>query len=154
MMYLQSHGSLIVFVLLTSLAIAPLAAGEPAYTASRVPAGAKVYIVPMQNDLDGFIAPEIVKQKLPLVVVMDEKDADFILTGASLKADDKWYHTIFGGKDKNEGNVRLLSVKDKQMVWAGEAGDRSLWLGGWKRGGERKVADRIVAQMKKDLFHR
>jgi hypothetical protein len=38
------------------------------------------------------------------------------------------------------------------MVWAGEAGDRSLWYGGWKRGGERKVAERIVRQMKKDLF--
>ncbi len=38
------------------------------------------------------------------------------------------------------------------MVWAGEAGDRSMWYGSWKRGGERKIADRIVSKMKKDLF--
>jgi hypothetical protein len=40
------------------------------------------------------------------------------------------------------------------MVWAGGAGDRSLWWGGYRRGGERKVADRIAKEMKKALFSR
>jgi hypothetical protein len=43
-------------------------------------------------------------------------------------------------------------VKYKTLVWAGGAGDRSLFLGGWSRGGQSKVADRIVNKMKKDLF--
>ena len=119
-----------------------------------VPKGSKLFISPMEGNLDGFISSEIIKQKIPVTVVTDEKDADFVLAGASVKADDKWYHAVFGGKDKNEGNVRLLSVKDKTMVWAGEAGDRSLMWGGWRRGGERKVADRIVKRMKDDLFRR
>jgi len=106
----------------------------------------------MEGNLNGFIAPEILKKKIPFVLVTDENDAEFILSGASIKADDKWYNTIFGGKDKNEGNVQLISVRDKQMVWAGEAGDRSLWWGGMRRGGQRKVADRIAKQLKKDLF--
>jgi hypothetical protein len=106
----------------------------------------------MEGQLDGFIASEVIKQKLPIAIVLDDKDADFVLAGASIKADDKWYHVIFGGKDKNEGNVRLLDFKTRTMVWAGEAGDRSLWYGGFRRGGERKVAERIVKQMKKDLF--
>lgn len=107
-----------------------------------------------RGTLHGFIAPEIIKKKVPLVVITDEKDAEYILTGASIKGDDKWYHSVFGGKDKSEGNVQLVSVKDKQMVWAGEAGDRSMWWGGLRRGGQRKVADRIVKQMKKDLFEK
>jgi hypothetical protein len=123
-------------------------------SAERIASGAKVLIAPMENGLDGFIAPEIIKKKIPVIVVTDEKDADYVLSGASIKADDKWYNTVFGGKDKNEGNVRLLDVRNKQMVWAGEAGDRSLWYGGLRRGGQRKVADRIVEQMKKDLFKR
>jgi len=114
--------------------------------------GAKMYIAPMQGDLHPFIAAEIVKKKLPVVVVMEEKEADYILAGASIKGDDKWYHTVFGGKDKNEGSVQLISVKEKKLVWAGEAGDRSLWWGNLKRGGQRKVADRIVNKMKNDLF--
>jgi hypothetical protein len=106
----------------------------------------------MEGNLQGFIAPEILKKRIPLVLVTDEKDAEFILTGVSIKGDDHWYNAVWGGKDKNEGNVQLISVKDKQIVWAGEAGDRSLLWGGFKRGGQRKVADRIAQQMKKDLF--
>lgn len=138
------------FVLLLAWSSICIAGDVPATT--KVPSGSKVFIASMDGNLQGFIAPEIIKKKLPLIVVTEEKDADFILTGASIKADDKWYNTVFGGKDKNEGNVQLISVKDHQMVWAAEAGDRSLWWGGIRRGGQRKVADRIVKQMKEDLF--
>jgi len=41
---------------------------------SKIPAGSKIFIAPMEGSLDGFIAPEIIKKKLPLVVVTDEKD--------------------------------------------------------------------------------
>jgi hypothetical protein len=106
----------------------------------------------MQGELHPFLAAEIIKKKIPVIVVTEEKDAEFILTGASIKGDDKWYHSVFGGKDKNEGSVQLISVKGKTLVWAGEAGDRSMLWGGWARGGQRKVADRIISKMKKDLF--
>lgn len=134
-------------ILLTFLLSASVAMSQP-----KVPANSKVFIAPMEGNLHGFIAPEMIKKKLPLTLVTDEKDAEFILTGASIKGDDRWYHTVFGGKDKNEGNVQLISVKDKTMVWAGEAGDRSMLWGGLRRGGQRKVADRIVKKLKEDLF--
>jgi hypothetical protein len=105
-------------------------------------ADAKVFIEPMQGDLHPFIAAEIVKKKLPFVIVMERKNADYIIAGSFIKGDD----------NKNQGNVQLLNVKDKTLVWAGEAGDRSMFLGGWSRGGQSKVADRIVNKMKKDLF--
>lgn len=118
----------------------------------KVPVGAKVFVSKMENDLDGFLTTEIIKKKIPFTLVTDEKEAEFILVGASIKGDDKWYHTVFGGKDKNEGNVQIVSVKEKSIVWAGEAGDRSLLWGSFRRGGQRKVADRIASKMKKDLF--
>src|SRR5215475_6361376 len=104
--------------------------------------GAKIFIEPMQGDLHPFIAAEIVKKKLPVVIVMERKNADYILAGSFIKGDD----------NKNQGNVQLLNVKDKTLVWAGEAGDRSMFLGGWSRGGQSKVADRIINKMKNDLF--
>lgn len=121
-------------------------------SAGKVPAGSKIFIAEMKGELHTFLVAEVLKAKLPLTVVTDDKTADFILTGASVAADDKWYHSVFGGKDKNEGSAQMISVRDKSIVWAGEAGDRSLWAGGWKRGGQRKVAERLVKQMKKDLF--
>jgi len=115
-------------------------------------AGAKIFIAPMQGDLHPFIAAEIVKKKLPVVVVTEKEKAEYILAGSFIKGDGKWYRTVFGVTDKNEGGVQLLNVKDKTLVWAGGAGDRSLFLGVWSQGGQSKVADRIVNKMRKDLF--
>lgn len=113
--------------------------------------GSRVFIAPMEGNLDGFIAAEIIKQHVPMQVVTDEKDADFVLVGLSLKENNLWYNVIFDRfKDRNEGNVRLLDVKNKTMVWAGEAGDRSLFFAEWRRGGERKIAQRIADRMKKE----
>ena len=47
----------------------------------------------MENNLDGLIASEILKQRVPMVIVVEEREADYIITVASIKADDKWYHT-------------------------------------------------------------
>ena len=129
-----------------------LAGWTEAMAQSKVPPESKIFVAKMEGGLDGFITTEMLKQKLPVTIVTEDKDAEYVLTGVSIKADDKWYHTVFNGKDKNEGNVQLMSVKDKALVWAGEAGDRSLMWGSMKRGGQRKVADRIVSKMKKDLF--
>jgi hypothetical protein len=42
----------------------------------------------MEGKLDGFIAAEIIKEHLPVHIVLDDKDADLILVGQSLKEDD------------------------------------------------------------------
>jgi len=46
-----------------------------------------------------------------------------------------------------------VSIVDKAgtVLWASEAGDRSLLLGPIKRGGPRKVADRLVHNLKKSM---
>jgi hypothetical protein len=114
--------------------------------------GAKIFIEPMQGDLHPFIAAEIVKKKLPLVVVTERKNAEYILAGSFIKGDDKRDRTASGVTDKNQGSVQLINLKDKTLVWAGGADDRSMFLGGWSRGGQSKVADRIINTMKNDLF--
>ncbi len=129
----------IVVPLLLALILSFSALAQEGSTA-KVPEGSKVFIAEMQGGLHTFIAAEIVKKKVPVTVVTEESAADFILTGGSIRADDKWYHTVFGGKDKNEGSVQMISVKDKVMVWAGEAGDRSLlWAAGLAADSERSL---------------
>lgn len=125
----------------------------PAISASErasSPIGAKFYVAPMPEGFDGFISAEILKRRLPITVVADEHAADFIITGGTNKGVHKWYDTVFGSgyeRDRNQGNIRVIRIKDRTVVWAGEAGDRSLWFGAWKKGGQRKVADRIVGKM-------
>ena len=59
---------------------------------------------------------------------------------------------IFGGKDKYEAECKLVSADGKTLIWAAEAGDRSLLFGAFKRGGQRKLAERLATRMNKDLF--
>jgi hypothetical protein len=115
----------------------------------------RVYISPMIGELDGFIAAEIVKQRLPMRVVLDEKDAQLELTGLSI--------TEQKTPDKHIGNVRLLDLRNGTMIWAGEAGDRSVSFNYFygvdivfsdrRRKGLRKIAERIVERMKKESFN-
>lgn len=119
----------------------------------RIPDGSRIFISEMEGNLHSYIASEITKKKLPVIVVTDEKEADYVISGATLKGDNKWYHTVLGtGKDKNEGNIQVASVKERTVIWAGEAGDRSMLWGRFSRGGKSKVASRLVSKMKKELF--
>jgi hypothetical protein len=147
--------TVIVFVLLVTF-VAVLAQENSKATLAtthRIPDGSRIFISEMEGGLNTYIASEITKKKLPVVIVMDEKEAEYIISGATLKGDNKWYHTVFGtGKDKNEGNIQVVSVRDRTVIWAGEAGDRSMMWGRLARGGKSKVASRLVSKMKKHLF--
>jgi hypothetical protein len=67
----------------------PSRSGRPATSPSltqTLPLVPKLYINQMEGQLDGFIAAELVKQRLNLLVVVNEGDADLALTGLSMIA--------------------------------------------------------------------
>jgi hypothetical protein len=115
---------------------------------------ARFYVAPMEEGFDGLIAALMIEKKLPISVVADENLADFIVVGGTNKGVHKWYDTVFTGyeRDRAQGNIRIIRVRDKTIVWAAQKGDRSLWWGPLKKGGKRKVAERLVNEMKSDLF--
>lgn len=114
---------------------------------------AKVYIVPMEEGFDTFIAAALIKNKVPVTITTVESEAEFIITGQAVKGQNKWYDTVFGAeRDRNQGSIKLLKVSDKSIVWAASAGDRSVWWGAMKRGGQSKVANRLARQLKKEYF--
>jgi hypothetical protein len=121
----------------------------------RIADGSRVFVAPMEGGLNTFITAELVKERLPITIVTDEANADYIITGAALRGEDRWYHTVFGsGRDRTEGSIQIVSVQSRSVIWAGEAGDRSLFWGNLRRGGRRRVANRLVDQMERDLFAR
>jgi hypothetical protein len=111
----------------------------------------KIFVDKLPHDLDQYIRAEVIKQKAPFKIVLDEKEADAILTGT---ADiDKRVGTQITGRylglsDTATASVSLVSADRKQLLWAGEAGDRSLLFSIMRRGGERKVASRIVSKLR------
>jgi TolB-like protein len=137
----------ILLVLLLSLTLAYAASPQ-----SLIPSGSRIFVTPMDRNLDAFIIAEIQKQDVPVKVVLKQEDAQYVLTGFSQATGSNWADevagTIFGGKDKYEASIKMVSADGKTLVWAGEAGDRSLVFGAFHRGGQRKVAERIVKEMR------
>lgn len=119
------------------------------------PYNARFFIAPMDEGFDGLISALMIEKKLPLSIVADENLADFIIVGGTNKGTHKWYDTVFGSgyeRDRNQGSIRVIRVRDKTVIWGAQKGDRSLWWGALKKGGKRKVAERLVNEMKGDLF--
>jgi len=114
-----------------------------------------IFIEKMDNNLDQYIRAEIVKQfKGKITIVLDVKDADGILAGVSAAEKGtgaKITGRYLGLHDVSTGTISLLEKGGKKLLWSDEAGDRSLLFGAMKRGGERKVADRLVGKLKKAM---
>lgn len=111
----------------------------------------KLFIEKLPNDLDQYLKAEIFKQaKGRLTIVLDKADSDGILTGVSEQeagALKQVTGRYLGLHDTATGSLSLLDKTGKTILWADEAGDRSLMFGVMRRGGERKVAERLVKKM-------
>lgn len=115
----------------------------------------RLFIAPMENGLNEFLTAAIIKVKLPVQLVISDENADYVIIGKAIKGEGKWYDTIFGTeKDRNQGSITLLKASDKSIVWAGSAGDkRGFWDTAWSKGGQRRVAERLAKQLKKEYFN-
>ncbi|MFN0106153.1 MAG: hypothetical protein ACKV2U_29190 [Bryobacteraceae bacterium] len=117
----------------------------------------KVFIEKMDNNLDQYLRAEFSKQfKGKVAVVLDAKDADAILAGVGEEQKGtgaKITGRYLGLHDVATGTVSLLDKEGKTILWSDEAGDRSLLFGAMRRGGQRKVAERLVGKLKKAMGH-
>jgi hypothetical protein len=115
----------------------------------------KIYIEKMPNDLDQYLRAEIVKQfKGRVSVVLKKDDADGIITGvdeAQKGTAAKITGRYLGLHDTVNGTISLLDKSESTILWSDEAGDRNLFFGVAHRGGERKVADRLIGKLKKAM---
>ena len=114
----------------------------------------KIFLEHMDNDLDQYLRAEISKQlSSRMIVVLTREEADAVMTGASANKTGT-RNTITGHylglHDNTTGAISITDRAGKVVLWSSEAGDRSL-LGGMKRGGPRKVADRLIHKLKETM---
>ncbi len=109
----------------------------------------------MPNDLDQYLRAEIAKQmKGKLIVVLKKEDADGIITGVNEEQKGtaaKITGRYLGLHDTVNGTISLLDKTESAILWSDEAGDRNLFFGIAHRGGERKLADRLIGKLKKAI---
>jgi hypothetical protein len=145
-------------------ASAPVSPPAPTGLTTVPPGGAsdlrsvrKIYVDKLDNDLDQYLRAEFFKQmKGRVSVVLEEKDADAILTGVSeveKGTGAKITGRYLGLHDLATGTLSLVDKGRKVILWSDEAGDRSLIFGSVRRGGERKVAERLIGKLKKAMAY-
>jgi len=142
-------------MLKTALAVALLAGACFGQDAHALKSIHKVYIEKMPNDLDQYLRAEVFKQmKGRLTVVLKKEDADGVITGINEEQKGtaaKVTGRYLGLHDTVNGTISLLDKNESNILWSDEAGDRNLFFGIAHRGGERKVADRLISKLKKAM---
>jgi hypothetical protein len=103
--------------------------------------GSKVFIEKMENDLDGYITAELVQKKVALEIVSDLDQADYVMVGNGTPEQGRKWHQgwLTAEQDRTSGNIRVFDKATKKLVFAGEAGDRSLWWGHCPEAGSGKL---------------
>ena len=142
------------FMTIAALTASTLAAGQEPPGAS-LKSIKKIYVDKMDNDLDQYIRAEIQKKfKGEIVIVLNQESADAILAGVSEHQNGTKAAITgryLGLHDTATGSISLLDKTGTTVLWSGEAGDRSIMFGPMKRGGPRKVADRLISNLKKAI---
>ena len=112
------------------------------------------HIEKIGKGLDESLRAEFQKQ-LPnrFVLVTNKNEADAVVIGSGQQKSDAG--SVITGKYLGlHGTANgAISIVDKSgtVLWAAEAGDRTLIFGGLKRGGTHEVASRLVQELKKFL---
>jgi hypothetical protein len=113
----------------------------------------KVFVDPMAHNLDKYIKEEIPRQmKERIVVVVSKDDADAILTGIDEEqtgAGRKITGRYLGLHSVATGTLALLDKEGKVLLWSDDAGDQAVMFTALKKGGQRKVAKRLVGKLLK-----
>jgi hypothetical protein len=129
-------------------ALCLLAAGvmgaQPSVAVSASPES-KLYVAPMEWNLDRFVGDEIRRQGLPVDLVATEDEADLVMTGLYQKLGS---HFIAPG---NYIQVRITAAADGRTVWANEVNDFAVFFGRLRRHGPRKAAEAIVKKLRHTL---
>jgi hypothetical protein len=125
---------------------------------TSLPEVKKLYLEKMPNDLDEFIRAELTKQLNDVItVVLVKEEADAILNGTGENRTGTGAQITgryLGLHDTATGAVSLTDRTGTRVLWSSEAGDRSLLFGSMRRAGPRKVAERLVKNLKKALDQR
>ena len=105
----------VIFVLILSM----VGAAYAGQVIVNLPAGAKVYIEPM-NGFENYLAAALQKKKVQLVVVADRDAADFVITGTAQHEKAGWAKVAFQGSihSDDQASISVVNAKTSQVVFA------------------------------------
>jgi len=97
----------------------------------------RIFVEKMPDQLDEYVKSEIDKQLFGRVRLASRREnADAVLQGVT---------------DEDTGSAILTDLNGNVVLWKDEAGDESSLLGITKRGGPKKIAERLVKSLKEKM---
>lgn len=93
---------------------------NPVITNESLPSGARIYIAPMPNGFETYVAAGIEKKKVPVLLVIDREKADYELSGVSDSDKAGWAKMLFlGSQQTNEtASIKIVNLKTGNVVFA------------------------------------
>jgi len=131
-------------VFLSAVAWAPV--GYAGHNAASLPAGAKIYIAPMEWQMDQFLASEIRRQAVPVKLVENQEDAEYVLSGEAVKLSS---HLMSPGRCFQG---RLAAADGSRTVWSGEADDYATVFARLRSHGPVRAARTLVGGLRRRFF--
>lgn len=90
----------------------PAASTPVAPISTRIIPGSTVYITPMDG-FESYLAAAFGKKKVPVVLVMDKEQADYVITGTSLDKKAGWAKIVFMGNVHSD-NAASITMSDRR----------------------------------------
>jgi hypothetical protein len=86
---------------------------------ATIPAGARVYIGPIEGGYDIYLSAAIHKKEVPIVIVIDKSKADFELSGVTESDKAGWAKIVFWGNTSSaeQASVKMVNLKSSSVVW-------------------------------------
>lgn len=78
-----------------------------------IPRGSRVYIAPMPNGFETYLAAGIINKKVPVVITTLEDQADFVISGISATEKAGWAKMLFLGSE-NSNEQASIKVTNRQ----------------------------------------
>lgn len=93
---------------------------NPVITNESLPSGARIYVAPMPNGFETYVAAGIEKKKVPVLLVTDREKADYELSGVSDSDKAGWAKMLFlGSQQTNEtASIKIVNLKTGNVVFA------------------------------------
>lgn len=84
-----------------------------------IPAGARVYIGPIEGGYDIYLSAAMHKKEVPIVIVTDKSKADFELSGVTESDKAGWAKIVFWGNTSSaeQASVKMVNLKSSSVVW-------------------------------------
>ncbi len=104
--------------LITSVVTLPTLAQEPGMKV--LPAGAKVFIAPMENGFQDYLKAAFQAKKIPLLVVDDKNLADFEISGHSdtQKASTAKKVFLWDWRSNEQAGIQITNLKTSEVIFA------------------------------------